>query len=410
MRTALTARRICAALLLSTTLAIAGESGERIVAIGDIHGAFEEFVTIMERTGLIDANRNWAGGQTLFVQTGDVLDRGPAARASLDLIMELQRESKKQNGKVIPLLGNHETMNMMHDLRYVSAEGYKAFATDQSEKIRENNYRQYRKFLAGHAGHQHTAPPDNEAARQQWMSEHPLGFFEYCDAFGPRGEYGKWLRAHDAVVQIGDVLFIHGGLNPKLHIRSVDDLNDRVHSEIAKFDSIWELLVTRSIIWRYMTFQEALRQVQEEWTVVQTRGQIEDPEAAQAMRAFLTLQNWLTVSPDGPLWYRGLALEPEEKLKSDLVAMLKHLKVKYIVAGHTVRPKFDLMPRFDGHVYLIDTGMLKQAYGGRASALEIKDGRFTAYYSDSQPQVLDPPPTEGQLGQGGEVGRTEPKP
>jgi hypothetical protein len=68
--------------------------------------------------------------------------------------------------------------------------------------------------------------------------------------------------------------------------------------------------------------------------------------------------------------------------------MLARLKVQYMVAGHTVRPKFDIVPRFDNHVFLIDTGMLKGVYGGRGSALEFRDGSVTAYYTDGAPQVL----------------------
>jgi hypothetical protein len=61
------------------------------------------------------------------------------------------------------------------------------------------------------------------------------------------------------------------------------------------------------------------------------------------------------------------------------------------VAGHTVRPKYDVAARFDKRVFLIDTGMLKKQYGGRASALEIQNGRFTAYYADQGPEVLRVP-------------------
>ena len=140
-----------------------------------------------------------------------------------------------------------------------------------------------------------------------------------------------------------------------------------------------------------MKLEEALRQVQEEWTWIQARGQVEDREAAQQMQELSGLQSWLIVSPDGPLWYRGLALEPEETLKRPLEAMLARLKVQYIVAGHTVRPKFDIASRFDNHVFLIDTGMNKQVYGGRGSALEFRDGSVTAYYTDGEPQVLVAP-------------------
>ena len=59
-----------------------------------------------------------------------------------------------------------------------------------------------------------------------------------------------------------------------------------------------------------------------------------------------------------------------------------------MVAGHTVQSKFDIMPRFDNHVFLIDAGMLKEVYGGRGLALEFRDGTVTAYYTDAEPQVL----------------------
>jgi hypothetical protein len=223
------------------------------------------------------------------------------------------------------------------------------------------------------------------------MADHPPGFIERHDAFEPEGPYGHWIRSHVAVVQLGDILFLHGGLNPTRHFGSVNELNERVRSEIAAFDSLWQSLCEKKVIWRYMSLEEAIRAVQEERMWIQARGQVQDPEAAQRMQELSGIQNWLIASPDGPLWYRGLALEPEEKLERPLESMLARLKVQYIVAGHTVRPKFDIVPRFEGHVFLIDTGMLKESYGGRASALEFRDGRVTAYYVDREPQVLVAP-------------------
>jgi len=360
----------------------------RVVAIADSHGAYPEFVAILQRVGLIDGNRQWIGGSSVLVQLGDVIDRGKRSRACLDLLMDLERQAPKQNGRVIPILGNHEVMNLMGDLRYVVAEDYQAFATEQSEERREEAYRDYRKFLASHIAHHHAEYSDDEAGRQKWMADHPPGFFERHDAFDAQGLYGHWIRSHDAVAQVGDTLFLHGGLNPALHFKNIKEVNDRVHSEIARFDSLWQSLCDKKIIWRYMKLEEAVRQIQEEWTLIQARGQVEDREAVQQMQELAGLQNWLIVSPDGPLWYRGLALEPEEKLKTPLEAMLERLRVQYLVAGHTVRPKFDIMPRFDNHVFLIDTGMLKEVYGGRGSALEFRDGSVTAYYTDQEPQVL----------------------
>jgi hypothetical protein len=50
------------------------QTTERIVAIGDVHGSFDNFVAILRTAGLIDNRRQWAGGKTVFVQTGDVLE------------------------------------------------------------------------------------------------------------------------------------------------------------------------------------------------------------------------------------------------------------------------------------------------------------------------------------------------
>jgi len=370
--------------------AVHASAQTRVVAIADSHGAYPEFTAILQRVGLIDANRQWIGGSSVFVQTGDVIDRGPGSRECLDLLMDLERQAPKQNGRVIPLLGNHEVMNIMGDLRYVVPQDYQAFATEQSEKRREEAYRDYKNFLASHSARHHTAYSDDDAGRQKWMADHPPGFFERHNAFDAQGLYGRWIRSHDAVVQVGDALFLHGGLNPALHFKNIKEVNERVHSEIARFDSLWQSLCDKKIIWRYMKLEEALRQIQEEWAWIQARGQVEDREAAQQMQELTGLQNWLIVSPDGPLWYRGMALEPEDKLKAPLEAMLQRLRAQYIVAGHTVRPKFDLVPRFDNHVFLIDTGMLKEVYGGRGSALEFRDGTVTAYYTDGEPQVLLP--------------------
>jgi hypothetical protein len=61
------------------------------------------------------------------------------------------------------------------------------------------------------------------------------------------------------------------------------------------------------------------------------------------------------------------------------------------VSGHTVNSKSDITARFNNRIFLIDTGMLTKAYEGRPSALEIQDGRFTAYATEGEPKVLAAP-------------------
>lgn len=382
------ATRSVAAIALLLALTSAGAGQERIVAVGDVHGAFPQFVNILQRTGVIDARYQWVGGSTILVQDGDVTSRGTQTRQCLDLLMQLEAQAVEQNGKAISLLGNHEVMIIIGDLRYVSPEDYRAFAGEQSESLRERAYEEYRAFRAKSRKHGGVHAAHDDAARQKWMAEHPLGFFEFRDAFGPQGLYGRWLRKLDTVAQIGEVLFVHGGLSPRLSFRSIREINERVRTEMARFDSIWQSLTERGIIWRYMNLEEATREVQEELAATGPLDQAGEGAMRREMQELLSLSNWMMVSPEGPLWYRGYAQEPEEKLARGLEKMMSRLKVQRIVAAHAITESRRITPRFDNRVFLIDTAMLLDGQGGRASALEIQNGQFTAHYSNGEQQVL----------------------
>jgi len=392
-------RILSASLLVALILALtaAAAAPARVVAVADVHGAYAEFTALLQRTGLIDGSLRWIGGTATLVQTGDVLDRGAESRRCLDLVMALELRAARNGGTLIALLGNHEVMNVMGDVRYVTPAIYGTFADDGSEKRRAQAYTEYLEFLAAHSGHGHTAiAPAGDAARQAWMDQHPPGFFEYRDAFGPKGEYGRWIRSHHAVVQLGDGLFVHGGLNPALAFGSVRDLDARVMSEVAAFDSIWKTLSESKTVWRYMTLTEALQFVDEELARLQAGGTTAQPDVVKAMQQLAGCRNWMAVSSDGPLWYRGLAQQPEERLLAGVTAMLDRLHARYIVAGHTVTSKTDVTARFGNRVFLLDTGMLKEIYGGRASALEIQSGKFTVYSADGEPRTLAGPPVQAQ--------------
>src|SRR5690349_1766149 len=106
--------RLASALLAALVgLAPAAAPPSRIVAIGDVHGAGEAFVSILQRVGLIDAQKRWSGGTAVLVQTGDLLDRGQDVRQVMDLLMALESQAEAAGGRVQALLGNHEVMNLI---------------------------------------------------------------------------------------------------------------------------------------------------------------------------------------------------------------------------------------------------------------------------------------------------------
>ena len=308
------------------------EGVERIVAVGDVHGAYERFVEILQTAGILDGRLRWAGGRAHLVQLGDVVDRGPDSRKALDLLERLQDDARRAGGAIHPLLGNHEIMRVLGDLRYVTPGEYERFITAKSEQVRGD-------FVAA----------ADQGLRDQLLKNTPLGFVEMRVAFGSNGQYGKWLRKLDVVLKINGVLFLHGGISPTVAGMSCDAVNTVVRREIT--------------------------------------ADIEKTRSAP-------LES-LSAGENGPLWYRGLAQEPEA-FGSNVDEILTRQNARAIVIGHTITPDARIRARFGGKVVQIDTGM-QPAYveKGRASALEIRDGVFTAIYTDRR-DVLFTLPAEAQ--------------
>ena len=67
---------------------------QRVVAVGDIHGEYEGFTSILRHAGLVDQQLRWNGGAARLVQTGDFVDRGAGVRKVMDLLMTLERRAR----------------------------------------------------------------------------------------------------------------------------------------------------------------------------------------------------------------------------------------------------------------------------------------------------------------------------
>jgi hypothetical protein len=342
--------RICftrlALIVISVFLLTAGAAPatQRVVAIGDIHGDFDAFFGILQRTHLVDPGGRWSGGNATLVQTGDFLDRGPKARAVMDLLMTLQREANRQSGHVIVLMGNHEAMNIYGDLRYVTGNDYAGFADD--------------KTAARHKGVYPSRPP---------------GFVERCEALDAEGRYGKWIRALPAVARVDDSIFLHGGISPELAGWTIEKINDTVADEIRAFDAYRQFMVAKKIALPCNTLDELTDAA---------RAALEKAKGkdAETLKGFLEYGGWLSLRENGPLWFRGYAQWTDAEGAPQIQRLAEAFKVARFVVGHTPQAG-EIVPRFDGKVFLIDTGMLSSYFtGGRASALEIKDGKVGFIY------------------------------
>lgn len=173
-------------------------AGDRIVAVGDLHGDLAATRAALKLAQVIDDGDRWIGGTTMLVQTGDQLDRGDDEQAILDLLERLRDEAAKAGGAVVALNGNHEVMNAIGDFRYVTAPGMHDF--DGAAPLDDPRL---------------ASVPDEARAR--------------LAAFLPGGPYAKLLAKRHIAAIVGDTAFVHGGILPE-HVEGLAKLDADVRA------------------------------------------------------------------------------------------------------------------------------------------------------------------------------------
>jgi diadenosine tetraphosphatase ApaH/serine/threonine PP2A family protein phosphatase len=250
----------------------------RWAAVSDVHGQADLLLALLQAHGIVDAARAWAWGDGVLVVTGDVFDRGPAQLEALWALYRLAQEARAAGGRVELLLGNHEAMVLAGDLRYLH-------------------------------------PRYHEVAARLGRS--------YDRLFAGDTELGAWLRRRATVLQLGDTLFVHGGLHPSLAtaVSDIAALNAAIRGGLGRRGA-------------------ALHDV--------ARGQ------------------WL-FGTDGPLWYRGYFVEPRAG-QPEIEAMLAAAGASRIVVGHTTHEV--IQASYDERVIVIDAAMK----AGIAGEVLLRDG------------------------------------
>jgi hypothetical protein len=372
----------------------------RVLAVGDIHGSLDGLVTILTRTKLIDDSRRWSGGTATLVQTGDYTDRGVEVRAVMDLLMALEPQARKGGGQLIVLLGNHEVMNLVGETRDVTPEIFATFADGESEERRENAWRQYEQLAKTRQAAGGQVPDVYLQTRDAWMAAHPPGYLEYREALGPRGTYGRWLRSKAPAVRIAGTAFMHAGIDPSASEITLEDVNDQVKQELARFDAYVRALVDRKLALPFFSLQEVVGVTVAELKIA-TDKLAADKEGREAPAptldsrwlreavAVFEIDKWAILAPDGPMWFRGYATWPDTA-GPQVTTALERLRADRIVVAHTPQPKTGIVARFDNRVFIIDSGMLASVYKGRPSALEIEGTGIKAIYPDGEVVLVAP--------------------
>jgi hypothetical protein len=343
---------------------------ERIVVFADVHGAYDELVTLLRATHILDANLDWAGGATHLVSLGDLIDRGPKSRQVLDLVIRLQQQAASAGGAVHVVLGNHELMNLTGDLRYLVAQDYVAFAGDETPQLRAAAFARYR--VGRGAGLQ---PGAAEAA---FDAKYPAGFFARQEAFAATGRYGAWLSSQPIVAVIDDYAFVHGGLAPAVAASTVEELNDQFHRDVGK------LLGIKAQIDAAGYGADDAAELARTTDRPDGAAAPDADESALAGKAaeFIALLATPLLSDGGPLWYRGTAL-CHGLIEQDVVERgLAALHAKAAIIGHTPTSDRRVQQRFAGKVVMLDTGMLETYFHGHPAALVLEGERANVVYGD----------------------------
>lgn len=142
-------------------------SARRIVAVGDLHGDYNQTLSVLRLTGLLNTHNRWDGGDTYLVQTGDILDVGPDDLRIVRFLMDLGTQARKVGGDVHQLIGNHELRNLNGDF----------------SKVDPGSLEQ----------------DGGEAGRAYLLSN--------------RSKLGMYLRTRKAIFHYGPFLFMHGGFS-----------------------------------------------------------------------------------------------------------------------------------------------------------------------------------------------------
>jgi hypothetical protein len=387
---------LAAALVWTPAQSLSAQTAARIVAIGDIHGEIAGFRNILKAAGLTDATGRWSGGRTQFIQTGDYTDRGAGTRQVLDLLMALEPQARRAGGRAFALLGNHEVMNLIGDTRDVTREIFATFATADSEKRRLAAWDDYARLAAAKTANGDPVPAVYSHTREAWLTTHPPGYVEYRAAFAPRGKYGAWLRDKPIVAEVNGNIFMHAGISPAMAPEKIGELNVRVRDEIRRLDRFVDRLVDLKLATRTFGLMEILQVASNEIVqansviaAAQAEGKVPDrrklnvPLLMEAQE-ILKIDSWVVVNPEGALWYRGLASEPDDPQGGPFAALLAKYGAKRFVTGHTPQQNARINTRFGGRAILIDTGMLVSHYKGRPAALEILGDTLTAIYVDDK--------------------------
>ncbi|KDP45747.1 hypothetical protein JCGZ_17354 [Jatropha curcas] len=206
--------------------------GRRIVAVGDLHGDLDQARQALEIAGVLssDGEDLWIGGETVLVQLGDILDRGVDEIAILSLLHSLDIQAKAQGGAVFQVNGNHETMNVEGDFRYVDSGAF-GECTDFLAYLDDHKY-DWENAFVGWISVAKSRKDDQKLSQTYWgpwnLVKRQKGVIARSILLRPGGLLACELARHPVVLRVNDWIFCHGGLLPHHVAYGIERINREV--------------------------------------------------------------------------------------------------------------------------------------------------------------------------------------
>lgn len=272
-------------------------ASDKIVVIGDIHGEYDSLVELLTYNGIMSKDHNWTWGKGHLVFTGDIFDRGDRVTECLWLIYSLEQQALKHGGYVHYLLGNHELMTLLYDHRYV-----------------------HHKYL--HASH--------------FLKTHPSNLFSRNTILG------NWLLSKNSIIKIGDLLFVHGGIDPTILQKKItmDSINAGMRYYLRHFIELTDTTVMDLYFYTH-----------------------------------------------SPAWYRGyLSSTPYYKRITieQIYQTLKYFEASSIIFGHT--PVSRIYPLLNYKLIAVDVPIGHESYEDQG--LLIEDKKYFRIFTNKKKQPL----------------------
>ena len=360
------------------------KTNAKVVVFGDVHGAYDELVSLLTETGMIDSSLNWAGGESHLVSLGDLIDRGPRSRDVLELMIKLQEQAPQSGGEVHVLLGNHELMDMTGDRRYVTQSDYAAFARDETDTERDSLRLEY---LTDNNNE------DDKNINNEFNKLYPPGFIAFDKAFGLEGYIGKWLLSQPVILKINNTVFVHGGISSEIAKKSLREINEEGKTELRTYLKTVERLRNADVLPEYLGYFDRVPYLNKKAkTLIDADPEIKRnskkrPAWFDDLIALYEAQKAGIFSSEGPLWYRGTSMCHIYSESFNTERFLKNVNAERLVIGHTPTRNHQVIERMEGLVIRLDTGMLESYYKGHPSALILDKEDLYVHYAGSPKKV-----------------------